>query len=56
MEVKFSDFRKKFFEKLETKTSWEKEQIKTLFIDTYFDIWFRDYWWIWRRGKLWKTS
>ncbi len=38
MEVKFSDFRNNFFEKLETKTGWGKEQIKTLFNDTYFEM------------------
>jgi len=38
METKFSDFRKKFFENLDTKTFWGKEQLKTLFDDTYFEI------------------
>ena len=35
---KFSDFRKKFFENLETKTGWGKEQLKKLFDDTYFEM------------------
>ncbi len=38
MNTKFSDFRKKFFENLETKTGWGKEQIKTIFNDTYFEM------------------
>ncbi len=37
-EFKFTNFRKKFFEKLETKTGWGKEQIKTIFNDTYFEM------------------
>lgn len=36
--TKFSDFRKEFFKKLEEKTGWEKEQLKKLFDDTYFEM------------------
>ncbi len=36
--LKFSNFRKKFFENLETKTGWGKEQLKKLFDDTYFEL------------------
>lgn len=36
--TKFSDFRNKFFENLDTKTSWRKEQLKKLFDDTYFEL------------------
>lgn len=36
--TKFSDFRTEFFNQLDTKTGWGKEQIKTLFNDTYFKM------------------
>lgn len=36
--TKFADFRNKFFENLDTKTGWEKEQLKKLFDDTYFEL------------------
>ena len=36
--TKFSDFRKKFFEKLEEKTGWGKEQRKKAFDDVYFEV------------------
>jgi len=36
--TKFSDFRTEFFKRLEEKTVWEKEQLKTLFYDIYFKI------------------
>jgi len=36
--TKFSDFRTEFFKQLEEKTVWEKEQLKTLFDDTYFKM------------------
>ncbi len=38
MEVKFKDFRKKFFENLDTKTGWGKEHLKKMFDDTYFEL------------------
>lgn len=38
METKFSEFRTEFFKQLESKTGWGKEQIKTLFDDTYFKM------------------
>ena len=38
MNIKFSDFRTKFFENLEEKTGWGKEQLKKMFDDTYFEL------------------
>lgn len=38
MSTKFSDFRTKFFENLEEKNGWGKEQLKKLFDDTYFEM------------------
>ena len=38
MNTKFSDFRTKFFENLEEKTGWGKEQLKKMFDDTYFEM------------------
>lgn len=36
--INFSDFRKEFFKRLDIKTGWGKEQLKTLFDDIYFEM------------------
>ena len=36
--VKLYEFRKKFFENLESKTGWGKEEIKRLFDETIFEL------------------
>ena len=35
--IDFSEFRIKFFENLDKKTNWGKEQLKKEFDDTYFN-------------------
>ncbi len=36
--MKFSEFREEFFKRIDSKTGWGKEQIKTTFNDTYFEL------------------
>lgn len=36
--VNFIKFRTKFFDELDNKTNWGKEQVKTLFNDTYIEL------------------